>query len=454
VAPARQCNKHENPSPKNLAQLLRDQAGQHTQAGVLPRWSLSRHVSTRRNCKGILMATSTDDAPEVKYRTLRDGLPLSLLDDACLALRAPRYATCRACESTCPVKAIRVVEQAIELTDDCVRCGRCAAVCPMGALAQPGFVVAQQVQERATTITVDCWKVPTQLSADGAVRVPCLGGLSAGRMLELVASAGDSVLELIDRGWCASCSAGGAATHPAQGALTQVRALLQAAGLRDEKLPRPRLDPLPQKLMPTEIPLPVTETKLGRRGFFSMLSAKTAVVVDKVMPLSVAEVRRRRGFEKNPVPSTERERLLLGTALIAKAGHGGQPRCLFNRVDVSAACCNHQLCASICPTGALVVFEQGNRTELMFDTQLCIGCRECQVICPEDALSVLPNGYAGAQDVLPDQPIRLTSFGEKTCPECTRVYTEKGDDTGICPQCQKRRNLASSAFQSLFGPRR
>lgn len=403
------------------------------------------------------MTTSANDLPEIKYRSLREGLPLSLLDDACLVLRAPRYATCRACESTCPVKAIRVGEKAIEVSEDCVRCGRCAAVCPMGALAHPGFTVSAPALENARPLTVDCWKVPAQLSSEGAVRVPCLGGLSAGRMLELVASAGDSVLELIDRGWCASCRAGGAATHPAQAALAQVRALLQAAGLPNEKLPRPRLDPLPQKLMPTEIPLPVTETKLGRRGFFSMLSAKTAVAVDKVMPLSQSEARRRRGFEKTPVPSTERERLLLGTALIAKAGHAGeagQPRSLFNKVDISAACCNHQLCASICPTGALAVFEQGSKTELMFDTQLCIGCQECQAICPEGALRVLPNGYADPQDVLPEHPIRLTSFAEKTCRECTRVYTEKGDDEGICPQCRKRSNLASSAFQSLFGPRR
>lgn len=400
------------------------------------------------------MTTCANDPPEIKYRPLREGLPLSLLDDACLVLRAPRYATCRACENSCPVKALRIGEQVIEVSDDCVRCGRCAAVCPMGALAHPGFAVAAPALENARPLTVDCWKVPAKLSVDGAVRVPCLGGLSAGRILEVVANAGDSVVELMDRGWCAKCSAGGTARHPAQAALAQARALLQATGMAEAQLPRPRLAPLPPHLMPTEIPAPVTETKLGRRVFFSMLSAKTAVVVDKVMPLAQAQVRRRRGFEKSPVPSTERERLLLGTALIAKAGHAGQPRSLYCKVEVSADCCNHQLCASICPTGALAVFEQGSRTELMFDTQLCIGCQECKAICPSGALSVLPNGYADPNDVLPEYPIRLTSFGEKTCQECTRVYTEKSNEENLCPQCQKRRNLASSAFQSLFGPRR
>lgn len=390
---------------------------------------------------------------DLKYRPLREGHSLGLLEDACLALRAPRYANCRACESVCPVQAIRVGETAIELAESCVRCGRCAAACPMGALALAGFSVPDTPRENVRPLSVDCWKVPAKLSPDGSVRVPCLGGLSPSRILELVAMAGAGSLELLDRGWCSGCSAGSAPEHPAHASLEQARSLLDAVGFGTTRLPALRAAHLPVHRMPIEIPAPLTETKLGRRGFFSMLTAKTAVAVDKVMPLGQAEVRRRRGFEKNPVPSLERERLLMGTALIGNAAGLTLPRALFHWVEVSAACSNHQLCASICPTGALAVFEQGSRTELMFDTRLCIGCNQCRAICPSGALSVLPNGYSVVGEVLPDHPIRLTSFGEKSCPECAQRYTDQaGED--LCPQCQKRRLLASSAFQSLFGPKR
>lgn len=398
------------------------------------------------------MTSTGDDALELSYQPLREGLGLSLLDDACLALRAPRYATCRACEDICPVKAIRVGQTAIELAETCVRCGRCAGACPMGALALHGFSVPHAPRESARTLRVDCWKVPAKLSADDAVRVPCLGGLSAGRILELVASAGTGSVQLMDRGWCGQCGAGGTEAHPVQSSLSQARALLQAAGVQTERLPRLHRDPLPAHLMPSEIPAAVTETKLGRRGFFSALRAKTAVAAAQLTPTTPA--RKRRGFEKTPVPSTERERLLLGTALEGQATGAAPPHELFFRVDVSPSCCNHQLCASICPTGALAVFEQEQRTELMFDTRLCIGCQECRSICPSGALSVLPKGYAAGAGVLPDRPIRLTSFGEKSCPECARVYTETAGDGDLCPQCRKRRQLASSAFQSLFGSRR
>lgn len=387
---------------------------------------------------------------ELKYRPLREDRNLCLLDDACLPMRAPRYATCRACESVCPVKAIHIGETAIQLDENCVQCGRCAAVCPMGALALPGFSVPEASQEKVIPLSVDCWKVPEKLSPEGSVRVPCLGGLSAGRLLELVAMAGAHSLELLDRGWCSKCKAGNSPDHPVQASLDQVYSLLEAAGFEASRLPVLQSVHLPTDLMPIDIPEPVTETKLSRRAFFSALTAKATATIDKVKPLtSGVEVRQRRGFEKEPVSSRERERLLREMERICKSASVTQPTGLFYRVAISDACSNHQLCASICPTGALSVFNQGGNAELTFETRLCIGCNECHSICPSKALDVLPNGYS----VLPDIPIRLTSFSENICAECNQTYTEKNGES-LCPQCKKRRNLASSAFQSLFGSRR
>ena len=396
-------------------------------------------------------ATNPDNASaELRYRALREDCPLCLLEDACLPMRTPRYATCRACEERCPVKAIRVGETAIQLDENCVRCGRCAAACPMGALALPGFSVPEAPQEKVGALNVDCWKVPEKLSPEGSVRVPCLGGLSTGRILELVAMSGTYPLELLDRGWCSKCKAGSSPDHPVQASLNQARSLLAEVGLESNRLPVLRSDHLPPDLMPIDIPEPATETRMSRRAFFSALTAKATATIDKVRPLIAGvEARRRRGFEKEPTPSRERERLLLWMKLIGKPAGLDQPPGLFYRVAISDACNNHQLCASICPTGALGVFDQGSHTELTFDTRLCIGCNECHSICPSKALNVLPNGY----NILPDHPIRLTSFGESTCPECNQTYTDKTGEN-LCTQCQKRHHLANSAFQSLFGSRR
>ena len=123
---------------------------------------------------------------------------------------------------------------------------------------------------------------------------------------------------------------------------------------------------------------------------------------------------------------------------------------LFHRVEVNANCANHQVCASICPTGALAVYEQGQRSELMSDTTLCIGCGECQSVCPSAALQLLPNGYAAPAEALPDRPSLLVAFAERSCAECGRDFADRGEEN-LCPQCRKRRGLARSAFHSLFG---
>ncbi len=396
---------------------------------------------------------SQGNAPlERKYQPLRSNHPLGLLEDACLPLRAPRYARCRACEEACPVRALHVEETVIHLRDDCLRCGRCAAACPMGALGLPGFSVPEVPRETVQPVAVDCWKVPARLSPDGSLRVPCLGGLSPGRILELVTAAGPRAVELLDRGWCAECSAGQGAGHPAAGSLRQAQSLLEAAGSGGARLPRLRVLHMPIGLMPAEIPPSVSETRMSRRSFFSALTAKAAVAIDQVRPLPGTEARRRRGFEKQPVPSRERRRVLLAMERIGQSAWLAPPPGLFHHVEVSAGCNNHQLCASICPTGALAAFEQDSRSELMFDMELCIGCGECRAICPTHALSLLPDGYNAHGEALPDHPIRLTSFGEKSCSECGQSYADNSDE-GRCPQCRKRGELASSAFQSLFGSR-
>ena len=286
---------------------------------------------------------------EHRYQPLRKGYPLGLMADACLPLRTPRYATCTACEDVCPVLALHIEEATLRLDDSCLNCGRCAAVCPMGALSLPGF--SAPGASHATTgplsvLSVDCWKVPARLTPEPSQRVPCLGGLSQGRILELVTASGSRPLELLDRGWCATCRAGKAANsveHPVAASLESARSLLEAAGLPPDRLPRLRRLHLPTDLMPAEIPEAVSETRMSRRGFFSALTAKTTVAIDQVRPLPGTEMRRRRGFERAAVPSRERQRVLLAMGRITQAASLAPLPGLFHRVTVSAACNNHQI---------------------------------------------------------------------------------------------------------------
>lgn len=388
---------------------------------------------------------------ELHYKKLLDTHPLGLCEEACLALLAPRYATCRACQEICPVRAIKVGEAALELAETCVNCGRCAAVCPMGALALPGFTVpeiAQSEMKATMPVQVDCWKVPRELASEDTVRVPCLGGLSAGRIADLVASAGPRPLVLLDRGWCGACSAGGGDKHPAVAMLETVRALLTQAGLEEAALPRIEMDQAPDKFMPVEIPSGLNQQQLSRRAFFGALLNKTVAAVDQIKPLT-PEQKRKRGFEREPVRSRERERLLHGMALATQDRGKELPGALFWKMEVSTDCRNHLLCAKICPTGALDIYEEGNSSGLTFVSALCIGCSQCVTVCPTKAIQMLPNG----NDVIPSDFVRITCFAEQDCDRCGARFSAS-DGEELCPQCDKRRLLAKSAFASLFGNNR
>lgn len=398
--------------------------------------------------------TSPDQvASAIEPKPLLPGHPLGVHVDACLALRAPRYASCRACEDVCPPKALRIGDDALHLEENCLRCGRCAAACPMGALTLPGFAVSELDRHPSPPLSIDCWKVPASLSLDGGVRVPCLGGLSAGRILELVAGAGARVVELLDRGWCTHCSAGSADSHPAAASLRRACELMEAAGAGPDRLPGLRKVHLPAHLMPADIPPPESEKKLSRRGFFNALTAKTTLAIDRVRPLAPAlAARRRRGFEREPVPSRERERVLQSMTRIGRNAWLMPPPDLFTRIQIADTCDNHQLCANICPTGALSILDGPGRVETMFEPRLCIGCNECRAVCPTGALTVLPNGYNLPDATLPDRPSRLACFSEQSCIQCGQPFAERGEET-LCPPCRKRARLARSAFQFLFQTR-
>jgi ferredoxin len=402
----------------------------------------------RAYCEQELMMKEDHAVAEpLQFKRLREGYPLGLREDACLALLSPRYASCRACEEICPARALKVGESALELAETCVNCGRCAAACPMGALGIPGFSVLEIRPAAGKPVAVECWKVPAEISAPDAVRVPCTGGLSAGRIVELAVMAGARPVQILDRGWCAACRAGGGKAHPAAAALERARGLLEKAGMEAGSLPGIVSATLPVDYMPMEIPAPISQQTLSRRAFFGALASKTTAAVDQVRPLAPrAEARRKRGFEREPVPSRERSRQLRGLHHLTQRSGRPMPGSLFHRVEVSDACRNHLLCAKVCPTGALDVYEEETRSGLVFDSYTCIGCGLCAEVCPSDALRLLPNG----NNPVPAQPVQLTGFGQKGCPRCGQVYDATAGEE-VCPQCAKRNHLASSAFRTLFG---
>jgi ferredoxin len=164
----------------------------------------------------------------------RAGFGLAYQPERCLPSRFPQI-ECRRCATACPTGALVPTAQGPQLAAGCVDCGQCVTACPTEALSVPGFAPPRLTaldagghsSNQPPPVAIDCWRVPVSMSPAGALRVPCLGGLSVPWLLALVAGTAGRRIELLDRGFCAHCPAGGP-EHPVRGVLAETQGLLDA----------------------------------------------------------------------------------------------------------------------------------------------------------------------------------------------------------------------------------
>jgi ferredoxin len=339
--------------------------------------------------------------------------------DACLAERFP-HVGCRRCAEVCPVAAITIDGAGWQLGEGCLGCGRCVAVCPTDALTRPEELSLNADPGGSGPLVVDCSRVPVAVLPADAIRVPCTGGLRPSDWLSLRAAAGDRSIRIMDRGWCATCPAGGG-EHPAADALGRARELCP------DGAPELMAAPLPERR--AVAPRPRAEPALSRRSFFARLQPAApapAAEVDPPRPLKLAPA----------------ERLRQHVHLTA-AGRP-PPAGFFTGVRISERCQNHGVCAGVCPTGALAAIDDDETLGIAFDPVRCIACGQCEARCPEQAIRLDPagDGVAG----------RLSAHPARRCRDCGRPFPGSGGEVR-CPPCRRSRDLAADGFALMRRPR-
>lgn len=380
------------------------------------------------------------------FRRLRDEVPIEFSVEACQPAHS-RYSSCRQCERACPVGALHVVEGGIDVEKNCIGCGRCAVACPTGALALPGFAVTH-IEDDASPVYLDCWKVPARYSPKGALRVPCLGGLSLSRLIELRVAAASRAIVLLDRGWCEGCAAGGGNAHPAAGCMNTARELMQSMQIPADQWPSIASQPLPSSQQAQTPSDRSSEQRLSRRAFFGDFAARATNTAAEINPFtSGKQAPVARGHEREPVRSRDRDRLLGQVRALSESTGAAIPASLYPALQIDPQRCQfHQLCTSTCPTGAISAFNASGVSGIVFDSSACIACGHCEAICPDKALQLLPHG----DGKVPAGPKVLARIRQRECVSCGRPFEGSVDDTH-CPSCSKRTKLAGSAFQTLFG---
>ncbi len=382
------------------------------------------------------MGGSTCTVPD-GYRPLDAEGHVRFLANACMALRSGPNA-CTECVSACPVAAIQAKDSGFTVSSGCLGCGACAAACPSGAIRVKGFENPTQLPS-GNVVRIECRKVPESIAGQDSLRVPCLAGITPSQWLGIAEMARNSQIFVVDRGWCAHCVAGArsAPQHPAHHALDQADAVLAEIGWPEGRRPRIQQAPLPVSQMPASIPAERPASP-ARRAFFRRLGneAHKAVGIDETAALPSPRLMKQQGL---PLP--ERDRLLMTALRMAAATGKDMPAAPFAALTVAENCGHHGICAGLCPTGALSLYEEGNTAGLEFNSWRCVGCGLCVKTCPERAISL--HGAAQAPD--PRTAQKLTAHVTKTCPACHEAFNGPTEAT-TCPSCLRNRQMGAALF--------
>ncbi|TCM87125.1 indolepyruvate ferredoxin oxidoreductase subunit alpha [Rhodovulum steppense] len=325
---------------------------------------------------------------------------------ACLSAQRPG-APCTACATSCPGAAIRIAGRDLRVAEAaCSGCGLCAPSCPTGAITVAGF---------APAALFDCARV--RKPAAGAVRLPCLGGLTP-ETLRAALAHGD--VGLIDRSWCAACALGRGNAAPWAGAVAIVNAEMQALDLPQ----RVRVRPEPTHVWRARpAPAPAADAP-ARRGLFDRL-ARAATADQPRDPLAALP-----GTARTPGPDAR------AAQLAALAGDRPLPRALFPALEFTGQHSDLDALARLCPTRALACTETDNARALIFDAIACIGCGACT---GSGALRAIP-----APEGTHKGPETLATEPRATCPRCRMRFTPRPGQTA-CAACARDTDLAALA---------
>jgi ferredoxin len=329
-----------------------------------------------------------------------------LSPDACLTACRPGL-PCTSCADACPERAIRVTERKVDIDPAaCSGCGRCATVCPTGAIALPAIPASD---------LYECSRV--RRADNGAESVPCLGGLTAATLRDALAG-GD--VTLIDRGWCATCPVSDAQAAPWEGAVRSVNSEAEILGLgvrvqvRHDPLASWRAGAAPRKR--SENP--------SRRALFSRM-AQAGQSVGPTDPMA--------GL---PAPVTTPGPRHRATQLTALAQGAALSAALFPALSVAGQPRDLSALARLCPTGALCVTESEISMALVFDAVACIACGDCTQ-SGALALETAPQGRLGS-------PTSLITRPRAICTRCKARFSPRAQETS-CDCCARDTELVALA---------
>lgn len=319
-----------------------------------------------------------------------------------------KNATCMKCAQACTSGCISYFDNELIISPElCIGCGTCATVCPTCALESrnptDGELYAACKAAAAASgghLVVSCEQFAEAAlglyDETKVVQVVCLGRVEESLIVRLVADGAVSRVTLVE-GPCEGCEhAVGLST--AQAVCETANILLETwgSGVRVR---------LARKLPGFVRRATDAAFDVGRRAFFASMKDEAKTVAATSVDLAVRDaLGSPAGTEENLeharylkvmadgtlphfIPD-RRERLLDALAAMGEPADVLISTRLWGHVVIDASACSScRMCATFCPTGAIVKFDDEDGTiGLEHRAGDCVKCRCCTDICPEGAL--------------------------------------------------------------------
>ncbi|HET8577193.1 MAG TPA: 4Fe-4S dicluster domain-containing protein [Methylomirabilota bacterium] len=395
--------------------------------------------------------------------------PVAVEQALCSRFRTPKSA-CSACAELCPTGAIRIADRGAEIVGTCHGCGVCFAACPNGAFRitkKDDQTILGEIRERCTPppseFRIRCAR------GEGAADlvVPCLGRLTEVMVLEPLRLRAQAV-EILEPA-CDAC--------PSKRAVAGLRGLLRRARFLSELVGR-ESDAIRRRRVPLRSGIAKQERPVTRRDFLRAMQSQAVGLAASTslpaFPVSAApegpsfrdllEQRRDnpkrsllieclKGFAaregeapqvaSRPSPAIRAVEVPAGDALMAA-------------LEVTPRCTACNVCATLCPTGAIIADWTDSEFVLRFRPWACTNCEVCVLVCGPKAIHA--RRTARLDSLLGTQEVRLFQAPKATCRLCRDAFPASGSE--ICPLCTEMQKRRLSALNTLFkengscGPRR
>ncbi len=356
--------------------------------------------------------------------------PISINHQRCSRVRSP-LSKCSKCIEHCPKEGISIKNLKVELNDNCIQCGLCAAVCPTGAISiqEPTelnlYNYIEEAGKTSNIVVLTCSH--NDNVSNNYFKVPCLGSLT----LEFLLGIDNLPLEIhvvFSEEKCKGCIVNGISSYLEN--IKKIEKIEKDLGLlggairSTEKAPKIKIKKASDEEIDGE-----------RREFLFSIFKSVKKLPNTAIKYVLGENEDNKKSKAIVANPTVRKYPILRKVFSNIEGEElvNVEITDYPKPSLVGVCNFCRACTILCPMGALKYKEEGDNLNLLLLKEACTGCGLCIEVCYYKALELKAKKI---EDFLSKEPSLLAAGTKQKCKVCNQIITAS-ETIEVCSSCLK-----------------